>query len=152
MHSSVAAFIDHRLVGYLWYRDGVIPSEMNTPGDPFNGFDLQLSDSTQYLFKVFVDKQCRGLGINTHLCRELAKRLEAQGCDQLVTLTAWENIAFRRSAERMGFKSIGNCIELATQGKSIYFFAKEDASIVRYVAPDLASAQSQSAIGATRGF
>jgi len=110
-------------------------SEQNTPGEPFKGFDLQLGDSSQYLFKVFVDENYRGQGINQVLCGELARRLAAQGCDHLITLTAWENAAFRKSVERMGFKNIGNCIELATQGKSIYFFAKHSASIVQYVAP-----------------
>jgi len=131
----LAGFIDDRLAGYLWYSEGRIPSEQNTPGEPFKGFDLQLGDSSQYLFKVFVDENYRGQRINEVLCRELAQRLAAQGCDHLITLTAWENAAFRKSVERMGFKNIGNCIELATQGKSIYFFAKHNTSIVQYVAP-----------------
>jgi len=137
--NCLAGFIDNRLVGYVWYRDGLIPSEMNTPGDPFNGFDLQLSDASQYLFKVFVDENYRGLKINQYLCNALGEQLAAQGCDHLVTLTAWENTAFRKSAERVGFENIGNCIELATQGKSIYFFAKNDSSIVvrRSAAKDL---------------
>jgi len=131
----LAGFIDDRLVGYLWYSEGRIPSEQNTPGEPFKGFELQLGDSSQYLFKVFVDENYRGLGINQALCRELALRLAAQGCDHLITLTAWENATFRKSVERIGFQNIGNCIELATQGKSIYFFAKDNAAIVQYVAP-----------------
>jgi len=131
----LAGFINDRLAGYLWYSEGRIPSELNTPGEPFNGFDLRLSDSSQYLFKVFVAENYRGLGINQCLCRELAQRLTVLGYDHLITLTAWQNTAFRKSVEHMGFKNIGNCIELATQSKSIYFFAKHNSAIVRYVAP-----------------
>lgn len=136
--SCLAAFIGDQLVGYLWFRDGHIPASMNTPGAPFRGFDLELGDATQYLFKVFVDEQYRGYRINQLLCEELARQLAAQGYKHLVTLTAWENAAFRRSAERMGFEKLGQCVEVTTHKKSIYYFAADNPSIVRFAVPDSA--------------
>ena len=133
--NCLAAFVDDQLAGYLWYRDGEIPAEMNTPGAPFRGFDLELGDTTQYLFKVFVHEHYRGHRINQFLCQELARQLVAQGYDKIVTLTAWENAAFRKSAERMGFIKTGQCVEWTTHSKSIYYFAKEDTTIVRFSAP-----------------
>ncbi len=133
--NCLAAFIDDRLVGYAWFRGGHIPADMNTPGAPFRGFDLELGEAAQYLFKVYVDEQYRGYRINQFLCQALARRVAAQGQELLVTLTAWDNVAFRKSAERMGFKSIGQCVEWTFKTKSFYLFAKEEASVARYAAP-----------------
>lgn len=133
--NCLAAFLNDRLVGYVWFRGGHIPADMNTPGAPFRGFDLELAESAQYLFKVYVDEQYRGHRVNQFLCQALGRRIAAQGQELLVTLTAWDNTAFRKSAERMGFRSIGQCVEWTFKTKSFYLFAKEDASVVRYAAP-----------------
>ena len=133
--NCLAAFVEDQLVGYLWYRGGDIPAEMNTPGAPFRGFDLELSDTTQYLFKVFVHKHYRGHRVNQTLCKELAHRLAVQGYEKLVTLTAWDNAAFRKSAEHMGFRNMSQCVEWTTHKKSIYYFPKEDNLFVRFANP-----------------
>ena len=91
---------------------------------------------------MFVHEQYRGYRINQLLCQELTRQLVARGYDKIVTLTAWDNAAFRKSAERMGFIKTGQCDEWTTHSKSIYYFAKEDATILRFSAPDV-SAEKQ---------
>ncbi len=116
----IAAFKDESLVGYAWYADGTISAELNTAGPPFSGCAMELAADTQYLFKVFVHPAHRGESINVLMCEALGDELQRRGYRRLVTLTEWNNRAFRHSVEPMGFRSIGHCTEWVFGNRSRY--------------------------------
>jgi len=116
----IGAFKGETLVAYAWHADGYIDAELNTAGPPFSGCAMELAADTQYLFKVFVHPAHRGQNINVLMCQSLGEELSRRGYRRLVTLTEWNNRAFRNSVEPMGFRAIGYCTEWVFGNRSRY--------------------------------
>jgi len=130
----IGAFSGDSLVGYAWHATGLIGAYLNTAGPPFKGCAMKLSKDTHYLFKVFVHPEHRGQGINVAMCERLSEDLEHQGCRQLITLTEWNNRAFRSSVEPMGFRAIGHCAEWVFANRSRYRLPDHLNHIARFTA------------------
>jgi len=130
----IGAFKGEELVGYAWHADGHIGAELNTTGPPFSGCAMELAADTQYLFKVFVHPAHRGQSINVLMCEILGDELRRRGYRRLVTLTEWNNHAFRNSVEPMGFRAIGHCTEWVLSNRSRYKLPDHLDDIARFSA------------------
>lgn len=131
----IGAFSGPTLVGYAWHADGYVSAELNTAGPPFQGCAMELTSDTQYLFKVFVHPAHRRQSINVAMCETLGDNLARRGYRNLVTLTDWNNRAFQRSIEPMGFRSIGHCTEWVFANRSRYKLPDHLGQIAQFSAP-----------------
>jgi len=116
----VGVYAGSVLAGYTFFCTGPVEAQRNSGGSAFTGIAMEFSESVRYLYKAYVLPKYRGKQIAQHIIRFALTDFKQSGVEFIVTTTDWTNTAFLRTADVIGFKSLGLAGEYKLFGKHRY--------------------------------
>lgn len=121
---SIAATINHEVIGIAFFGRGTVPARHNSGGPAFNGIAVEVPENSYYLFKAYVLPKYRGRRANSAMIIYALDSQEAFGLSSIITTTDWTNEAFTRSVRSLGFVHRGHACEIVLAGTHLFQIPK----------------------------